>query len=262
MACATYQSALEEVCQLASRDAPAAVTASNTHLIATARRDPSFAAVLQKFDLILPDGMPLIRLMNAAGAGLTDRVYGPYFMRFVLRRTPRPWRHFFFGGKPETLAKMVETASVLQPEIEMAGTCSPPFREWTEADHPRNAEAIMATRPDFIWVALGGERQERWIIEQRHRFPRGVFLAVGDAFELLAGTRPFAPAWMQRSSLTWLYRLAQDPGRLGRRYLLYNSLFLYYLLIDGLRGRAIRKSGIMVAFLAFCLHATCATNCA
>jgi N-acetylglucosaminyldiphosphoundecaprenol N-acetyl-beta-D-mannosaminyltransferase len=59
-----------------------------------------------------------------------------------------------------------------------------------------------------------------------------VFLAVGDAFTLLTGRRQFAPAWMQRLGLTWLYRMSREPGRLGPRYLRYNALYLYYSLLD------------------------------
>ena len=89
--------------------------------------------------------------------------------------------------------------------------------------------------PDFIWVALGGVKQENWIARNRHRYQRGVFLAVGDAFELLAGRRTFAPAWMQRSGLTWVYRLVQEPRRLWKRYLTNNTAFATYAILEVLR---------------------------
>lgn len=252
VACATYRSALETSCELAKGGRPAAVSASNTHIISAARRDPTFAEVLRRFDVVLPDGMPLIWSLNLGGAALEDRVYGPYFMNYALVRTPKPWRHFFFGGIPETLEAMVVRARQIQPDIDVAGVYSPPFRKWTEEDEIENARQIAESGADFIWVALGGERQERWIIGQQHRFTHGVFFAVGDAFELLAGHRPFAPRWMQKRSLTWVYRLWQEPTRLWRRYLFYNTLFLYYLLTDGIRRRAIvrhRNSPLRIAFM-------------
>lgn len=242
IACATYDSALCMVCGLARDNRPAAVSASNTHILSAARHDPSFGEVLHQFDLVLPDGMPLVWTMNLAGAKLRDRVYGPYFMRHVIQNTPRPWKHFFFGGTPETLSELSDAARVLQPDIEIVGSFSPPFARWTEEDQEEFAQRIAKNDPDFIWVALGGERQERWIVENQHRFKRGVFFAVGDAFELLAGHRAFAPRWMQRTALTWLYRLWQEPSRLWKRYLKYNFLYLTYLGIDGLHGRAIRRT--------------------
>jgi len=234
--CADYDSALAACCRLARSGKPAAVSACNTHLIALARSSPDFHAVLERFDLIVPDGYPLVWRLNAQGAGLRDRVYGPYLMKHVLQHAPAPWKHFFFGGTPERLERLVEAAKEIQPDIQIVGTISPPFREWTEEDEEIYAWQIRESGADFIWVALGGERQERWIVSSLHRHHRGVFFAVGDAFELLAGGRPFAPPWMQQHGLTWLYRLCQEPRRLGARYLKFNSLFLYYHLRDNLLG--------------------------
>ncbi len=180
--------------------------------------------------------------MNAAGAGLKDRVYGPYLMKYVIEQTPRPWRHFFFGGTDDCLERLTKAAVDMQPEIEIAGAVSPPFGAWDEDVEKRYAEEIAASGADFIWVALGGGRQETWIRDNLHRHRRGVFFAVGDAFELLAGGRPFAPVWMQQHGLTWLYRLMQEPHRLLGRYARFNSRFLFYRFRDALLGtpRALR----------------------
>ena len=230
VACVTYQSALEIVQNLARESRPTAVCPANTHILAEARQEPDFARVMAKFDLVLPDGMPVVWALNWFGARLHDRVYGPYFMRHTLKHTPRPWRHFFFGDSDECIAELQEVAKQLQPEIEIAGAISPPFRPFTEEDEESFSETINQASPDFIWVALPGVRMEQWIIKNQTRYPRGVFLAVGDAFSLLTGRRKFAPAWMQRRGLTWLYRAAVEPGRLGPRYLKYNLLYLKYLL--------------------------------
>jgi N-acetylglucosaminyldiphosphoundecaprenol N-acetyl-beta-D-mannosaminyltransferase len=182
--------------------------------------------------------MPIRWALNRSGAKLTDRVYGPYFMRHTLRNTPRPWRHFFFGDSEACLADLRNVAIELNPDIEIAGAISPPFRALTEADEEGFARAINAAEPDFIWVALPGVRMERWIVENQKRYKRGVFLAVGDAFTLLTGRRAFAPGWMQKAGLTWAYRLSHEPGRLGPRYLRYNLLYLYYTLLERMGSRA------------------------
>ena len=231
-----YDSAVAESRRLAGEPRPAAVAASNTHIVALARHRGDFGEVMRQFDLVLPDGMPLRWSLNAQGAKLTDRVYGPYFMEKMIQATPRPWRHFFFGGTEETLAALTAQLREIQPEIEIAGTLSPPFRTWTEQDEAEFARAIAESKADFIWVALGGERQERWIIDNLKRHARGVFFAVGDAFVLLAGQRTFAPVWMQRLGITWTYRLLQEPRRLWRRYTQFNTLFLFYTLRDALLG--------------------------
>ena len=80
---------------------------------------------------------------------------------------------------------------------------------------------------------------ERWIADNQRRYQGGVFLAVGDAFTLLTGRRKFAPRWMQRLGLTWIYRLCHEPRRLGPRYVRYNALYLYYAVLEwfGRRSR-------------------------
>ena len=235
VACVTYDSALEIIKTLARERRPTAVCPANTHILAEARRNPDFARVMSKFDLVLPDGMPVLWALNWFGAGLCDRVYGPYFMQHTLKHTPRPWRHFFFGDSEECIAALRKAAAELQPNIEIVGSISPPFRALTEKDEVAFADVINATAPDFIWVALPGVRMERWIIANRPRYKRGVFLAVGDAFTLLSGGRKFAPAWMQRIGLTWLFRLTAEPARLGPRYLKYNLMYVLYLIDSVLR---------------------------
>ena len=231
-----YDAAIAESLRLAGEPKPAAVAASNTHIISLARHQRDFGVVMRKFDLILPDGMPLRWSLNARGAALQDRVYGPYFMEKMICATPRPWRHFFFGGTEQTLEALTTHLRALQPGLEIAGALSPPFRTWTTDDEQAFAQTIADAKPDFIWVALGGERQERWIIDNLARHSRGVFFAVGDAFVLLGGQRAFAPGWMQRSGLTWAYRLGQEPGRLWKRYTQFNSLFVFYTIRDALGG--------------------------
>lgn len=236
VACATYETALERIKTLAREPRATAVCPSNTHILGEARHNPAFARTLAQFDLVLPDGMPVVWALNFGGAGLKDRVYGPYFMRHTLRNTARPWRHFFFGDSEDCLVELRRVLVQLQPDIDIVGMISPPFRPFTEADEAGFAEAINRADPDFIWVALPGVRMEQWIIDNQARYRRGVFLAVGDAFTLLSGRRAFAPAWMQRMGLTWAYRLSKEPLRLGPRYIRYNSMFVSYLLRDVFRG--------------------------
>ncbi|NBQ56345.1 MAG: WecB/TagA/CpsF family glycosyltransferase, partial [Verrucomicrobia bacterium] len=223
---------------LAERKKLGMVAACNTHIIALARQKPDFREALQKFDVLLPDGMPLVWSMRQKGADLQDRVYGPYFMQEAMRGLPRPWKHFFFGGTETCLRQLSEACRQIQPDVDIVGTFSPPFRKWTEKDETEFAEIIRNSGADFIWVALGGGRQERWIAKNLPRYQKGVFLAVGDAFELLAGRRAFAPDWMQQAGLTWFYRLLQEPRRLLPRYLKFNSLFVYYSFLERFLGEA------------------------
>jgi len=226
-----YTSTCAELVRLAARPRPGAAAFCPTHLLAEARMHDEFRALLGTFDLRVPDGMPVVWLINALGGTLRDRVYGPYLMRHVFQHAPSSFRHFLFGGSPECLQQLERALRGLRPDAAIVGALSPPYRPWTEEDEAGFARTIAAADPDFIWVALGGVKQERWIAQNRHRYRRGVFLAVGDAFELLAGRRAFAPAWMQRLGLTWVYRVVQEPRRLWKRYLIYNSVFAVFAVL-------------------------------
>lgn len=228
----TYKSAVAHIKALAEKPSPSTVAAANTHIAAASRMSPAFQRRMRQFDLVVPDGMPLVWAMNRKGAELPDRVYGPYLMREVIRHTPAPYRHALFGGSESCLGKLVPALKELQPDLEIVDTYSPPFRAWSEEDEAAFARRFRDASADFIWVCLGGEKQETWIQDNLHRHARGVFLAVGDAFSLLAGERPFAPDWMQSAGLTWLYRLIQEPRRLVPRYFSNNGRFLYYWMRD------------------------------
>ena len=207
-----YAGGIKLLEELAQREKPGMVAACNTHLVSLARHRPDYGRVLAEFDLLLPDGMPLIWSMRRKGADLKDRVYGPYFMLEALKGLPKPWKHFFFGGTESCLQALSAAVRQAQPEVNIVGTFSPPFRAWTEKDEEDFAEKIAKTGADFVWVALGGDRQERWIQKNLRRHKKGVFLAVGDAFELLARRRAFAPRWMQKAGLTWFTACGRSRG--------------------------------------------------
>ena len=227
-----YARAVERVRDWATGETPRLVAAANTHLVAAAHADPAFAEVLSGFDLVAPDGMPLVWALRLEGFTLSDRVYGPYLMEKCLRELGPPCRHLFVGGTRACLDALGAAARRLNPEIDLAGDCSPPFGPWDEAVDQMLVEQIRASGANVIWLALGGVRQETWLARNRHRLPPGVYLAVGDAFALIAGQRSYAPRWMQRAGLTWLHRLAAEPRRLGQRYASYNSRFAWAYLWD------------------------------
>ncbi len=222
-----YGGALARIGAWAAGDRPYLVAAANTHLVAAAHEDASFAKVLDGFDLVVPDGMPLVWALQLDGFELRDRVYGPYLMENGLKMLGPSCRHFFTGGTRECLDALAVAARNLNPGIGLAGDCSPPFGVNGESVDREMVEAIANSGANVVWLALGGVRQETWLARNRHRLPPGVYLAVGDAFALIAGQRAYAPLWMQRAGLTWLHRLLSEPRRLGSRYLAYNTRFAW-----------------------------------
>lgn len=236
VAATNYAKAVEWILEKArSREGCHAVEAANTHVAALARNNAAFGAAMQNFDLICPDGMPLVWTLNSrlpAADKLTDRVYGPTLMLETIKATngQPAFRHFLLGGKQETLDKLTKRFAELHPKAEIAGVHSPPFGEWPEDEFETIAGKIRASRANLIWVGLGCPKQELWISANKHRLPPGVYFGIGAAFAFHAGEVRQAPALVQRLGMEWAYRVAMEPRRLFKRYFTYNSLFLYHLL--------------------------------
>jgi len=219
-----------------ARDRAYAVEAANTHVAALARHDRAFGETMARFDLICPDGMPLVWALNRclpAAERLIDRVYGPTLMLETFRATDRPgspFRHFLLGGKDSTLETLRANLGARFPDAQVAGAYSPPFGEWPADEFERIAQKIRDSGANLIWVGLGCPKQERWIAEHKDRLPPGVYFGIGAAFAFHAGEVSQAPAFFQKNGLEWAYRLCAEPRRLFKRYFTYNSLFLWYLL--------------------------------
>ena len=214
------------------------VAAANTHVVTLARHDPGFQAALKKFDLLLPDGMPLVWCMNRFGkAGMKDRVYGPTFMLHCLAATQGEFSHFLLGGSQELLETLQQKLREKFPRLQIAGAYSPPFGQWPAGEDERIIGRIAESGAAVVWVGLGCPKQELWLARNRERLPAGVYPAVGAAFAFHAGMVKQAPMWMQSAGLEWVFRLLAEPGRLWKRYFVYNSLFLLYLLLDLMKGR-------------------------
>ena len=234
VAVTTYQKAVEWIKAAALEDEVYAVEAANTHVAALARHDDSFGAVMAKFDLITPDGMPLVWSVNRQleePNKLKDRVYGPTLMLKTIEATQRQseFKHFLLGGKQSTLDKLQQRFSNDYPETEIAGIYSPPFGDWSEGEFERICKKIKDSGANLVWVGLGCPKQEQWIAKHKDQLPTAVYFGIGAAFAFHAGEVSQAPSWIQKCGMEWLYRLCKEPRRLFKRYFIYNSLFVYYI---------------------------------
>lgn len=243
VAATTYAGAVEWILAQAQHPSRAcAVEAANTHVAALARADAAFGESMRQFDLICPDGMPLVWVVNAhlaADEKLTDRVYGPTLMLETLKATAgrsAEFKHFLLGGNQSTLDRLLAAFSERFPSVHIAATHSPPFGDWPADEFDRICGKIRSSGANLIWVGLGCPKQEHWIARNKHRLPPGVYFGIGAAFAFHAGEVRQAPPLIQRFGGEWAYRLAMEPRRLFKRYFTYNSLFLYHLLRDHMRG--------------------------
>jgi N-acetylglucosaminyldiphosphoundecaprenol N-acetyl-beta-D-mannosaminyltransferase len=204
------------------------VCVAAVHTVMVCQEDPELREAVLNSDLTVPDGQPLVWAMNALGHDLSSRVYGPELMeRYCERSALTGARIFLYGGRNQ--GALVQLALNLRrrfPGVKIVGGYSPPFRDLTPEEERSVVEEINHSHADVVWVGIGVPKQEKWMARMRHRLATPVFVGVGAAFDFHAGLIPQAPGWMQHAGLEWLFRLAQEPRRLWRRYLRYNPRFV------------------------------------
>lgn len=202
------------------------VTLTGVHGVMEAQRSTELLAIHNRADLTCPDGMPMVWAAHWAGIAGCERVYGPdLLLALCAHGVPAGWRHYFYGGAPGVADRLAARLAERFPGLEVAGTWCPPFRPLTSDEERAVIDDIDAAAPDLVWVGLSTPKQERWMAAMRDRLEAPVLLGVGAAFDLHAGLVPQAPAWMQARGLEWAFRLAQEPRRLGKRYLVNNPGF-------------------------------------
>ena len=203
------------------------VTPNVDHLVRL-HKDAEFREVYSRASLVLPDGMPVIWASRLLGRPLKERVAGSDMMLPACKLAAETKaRVYFLGSMPGVAEKAVEKLKGMFPDLQVAGYYSPPFGfEKDGEENKRIVSAINASRTDVLFVALGAPKQEKWIAAHRSELNIKVGLCIGAGIDFIAGTVKRAPAWMHRMGLEWFWRLMSDPGRLWKRYLIEDMLFI------------------------------------
>jgi len=233
-----YEAAIQRIVTAATAGEAYGVSALAVHGVMTGHDDAGHRTRLNGLDLVTPDGQPVRWALNLLHhVGLPDRVYGPRLTLELCREAAtRGLPVFFYGSDPETLERLTTRLPGLVPGIVIAGTQPSRFARVDRGELDRICDSIRATGARLCFVGLGCPRQEIFVAENVERLGMPT-LAVGAAFGYLAGTNSEPAPWVQRWGLQWLYRLAQDPRRLWRRYLLLNPRFCLGVLRQRVQGR-------------------------
>ena len=203
---------------VASRQPHYFVTA-NVDFLVQAQEDVELRRILFDAHLVLCDGTPLVWASRLLGNPLLERVAGADLVPLLLRvAAQKGYRVFFLGASPESAAQAVKNLKKLHPNLVIAGNYSPPFNKLLEMDHDEIKRLIVEAKPDLLFVSLGCPKQEKWIAMHYRSLGVPVSAGVGATIDFLAGTMKRAPVWMHRTGLEWIYRLAQEPRRLFKRY--------------------------------------------
>jgi N-acetylglucosaminyldiphosphoundecaprenol N-acetyl-beta-D-mannosaminyltransferase len=202
------------------------VVLANVHVVVTASHEPAFGAVLKAADMATPDGAPVAWMLRKLGTGKQERVSGPDLTWALLGRCEaEALPVYFFGSSQDTLLQLAARITAAFPKLVVAGYEAPPFRPMTGQEDAEAVARINASGAGLVFVGLGCPKQEHWMQTHRGRV-NAVMLGVGAAFDFHAGTVSRAPSWMRHNGLEWLHRLASEPRRLWKRYLITNTLFV------------------------------------
>lgn len=217
------------------------VCVSNVHTTVECRRDERLRRIQNGSYLTIADGQPVILYGRMTGTVGIERIMGPDIMAEVFAaETCRQRRHYFLGGTQATLGKLERNLRARYPWIQIAGIHSPPFRKLTKVEEEALAAEIRSTRPDYLWVCFGAPKQEYWMEDNHAHFPGTLLIGIGAGFAYHAGELKRAPIWAQRIACEWIWRLAQDPKRLWKRYLKTNPVFALMMAKVWLRRLASR----------------------
>lgn len=201
------------------------VTICNVHVVVSASQDSDYRDIINGSDMATPDGAPVAWMLRRQGFSGQPRISGPDVMWTLCERAAGEGLPIYCYGSTEATLTLLEArlwAAFPALRVRME---SPPFRALTAEEDAAAVECINNSNAGIVFVGLGCPKQERWMAEHRGRI-NAVMIGVGAAFDFHAGTVQRAPAWMRDYGLEWLHRLLSEPGRLWKRYLVTNTLFI------------------------------------
>ncbi|GHN02638.1 hypothetical protein WSM22_41270 [Cytophagales bacterium WSM2-2] len=190
-------------------------------------RNRSFRELINRANIVAPDGRPLSIFLRLFEGVKQDRVCGMDIMADILKEAEKSQKSVYFYGTTEELLKVIIKKTKIEfPTLNIAGYHSPPFKALSMNEDKIITEKIRGTHPDLVFVSLGCPKQERWMAEHKTKL-NACLLGLGQAFKVYAGQERRLPKWMRNLSLEWAYRLYLEPGRLWKRYAYTNFYFLF-----------------------------------
>ena len=191
------------------------VVTLNAEMVMQAESNPALAAIIQQADLVIPDGSGIVLYLRLQGK-MVRRCPGIELAESLLKQSigaETPPAVFFYGGKPGEAERAALVWQERLPGLAIAGT---QHGYLAPGEHQQLQQTLTALQPQLIFVGLGVPRQELWISEHRALCPQAIWVGVGGSFDIWAGIKSRAPAWVGNMHLEWLYRLLQEPWRWRR----------------------------------------------
>ena len=206
----------------------------NAHSFNTAKKDQLFADALTNGDVLIPDGVSIVKACKwiKAKCQPKERIAGWDLFAFEMNKLEKKGGTvMFMGSSQKVLDLIVKRAAEVYPHLKVV-TYSPPYKpEFSDEDNKAIIDAINAANPDLLWIGMTAPKQEKWTYSHWKELNIHCHVGtIGAVFDFFAGTVERAPMWWQEHGLEWLYRLIKEPKRMWRRYIIGNALFLRNML--------------------------------
>ncbi|MDD5053079.1 MAG: WecB/TagA/CpsF family glycosyltransferase [Sulfuricurvum sp.] len=230
-----YEKFITNLFRLSQQSLSSYVCICNVHMVIEAYQNDEFCKVVNQADIVTPDGMPIAKSIKWLYEIEQDRVSGMDLMPDLIQKcAENNMSIFLYGSTDKILKKIIDKASIEFQNLKIESH-SPPFRELNIDEKQDIINKINKFDPDFVFVALGCPKQEKWMAEHKGKI-NSCMIGLGGAFEVYAEVKDRAPKWMQDYSLEWLYRLLQDPKRLFKRYFITNNMFIWLFIKQLIRN--------------------------
>jgi exopolysaccharide biosynthesis WecB/TagA/CpsF family protein len=207
-----------------SIDRPRHLCYVNAHSLNLAHHDESYRGALARADLVLNDGIGLDLAARMRGRSFPENLNGSDFtLRLLSLAEEKAWRVYLYGGRPGVAAMAGDRLCAAMDRLKIVGVRD----GYKPGTCKEVVDDIRAAAADVVIVALGQPEQELWL--DTHLAETGCHLGVGVGafFDFASGRVVRAPQWMNRLGVEWVFRLVREPGRLWRRYIIGNPVFLW-----------------------------------
>jgi exopolysaccharide biosynthesis WecB/TagA/CpsF family protein len=215
------------------------IATTNTDHLQRCRRNPNFARLTSEAQVVVADGMPLIWMSKLRGTPLPERVAGSDLISSLSAAAAERGRSvYLLGGEPGAAEGAARALCLASPTLRVAGVvCPQPAFENDPHEMQTIESALIQSRPDIVFVALGSPKQEELIRTLRDTLPEAWWIGVGYSFSFLSGHGKRAPLWMRKRGLEWLHRLVLEPRRLFKRYVIDGLPFFMRFFAESLLAR-------------------------
>lgn len=215
-----------------NRESQIHISCANPHSLNSARNDKIFQNALNDSEFVIADGSGITLISAILPGPKPPRITGHDVFTGIQSMLEEQGQGniFFFGSSEEVLYLISKNFKIEYPHLNLVGTYSPPYGEWSTEENEKIVDIINNSNADVLWVGMTAPKQEKWVYKNRAKLNTPVIGSIGAVFDFFAGTIPRAPRWISKIGMEWLYRVIREPARMWKRNFVSAPLFIFFVL--------------------------------